>query len=188
MILLAAGVLLFALAHLFPGLLPGSRSHLRARWGEARYKALISVGVLAGIALIIVGWRSAVPSGIYLPPPALRHPAMALLVMAFWLLVISQRPSRLRQWVRHPQLTAVLLWASAHLLLNGDSRSLALFGGLALWALVEIPLINRREGVWIKDDKPPLTSELINLLLTAAVVMVVMYLHPWFAGVSVLPG
>jgi uncharacterized membrane protein len=188
MILLASGLLLFALAHLFPGLFPETRRDLRMRWGEARYKGLISVGVFAGIALIVLGWRSAVPSGIYLPPPALRHPAMALVVVAFWLLVISQRPSRMRQLVRHPQLTAVLLWAIAHLLLNGDSRSLMLFGGLALWALVEIPLINRREGAWIKGDKPPLTSDVINLLITAVVVIVVMYLHPWFAGVSVLPG
>ena len=43
-------------------------------------------------------------------------------------------------------MVGTFLWAATHLLTNGDSRSLALFGGFAAWALLEILLCNRRDG------------------------------------------
>ena len=48
--------------------------------------------------------------------------------------------------IRHPQLTAVKLWAVAHLLVNGDSASLLLFGGLLVWAVLEVVIINKQDG------------------------------------------
>lgn len=42
-------------------------------------------------------------------------------------------------------IAGLLLWASAHLLTNGDSRSVTLFGSLAAWAVSEIVMINRRD-------------------------------------------
>ena len=39
-----------------------------------------------------------------------------------------------------------MLWAIAHLLVNGDLASPVLFGGVLLWAVVEMMLINHREG------------------------------------------
>ena len=188
MVLIAGGVLLFALVHLFPALFPTKRQAIWDRIGEGGYKGLFSLGILAGIALIVIGWRSTIPASVYVPPPELRHPGMALVVLAFWLMVISGRPSRVKQWVRHPQLTGVCLWAIGHLMMNGDTRSVVLFGGLALWCLLEIPLINRREGVWIKGGVPPLSKDLMTIGITAVVVVVLMHLHPWFAGMPVLPG
>ena len=40
-------------------------------------------------------------------------------------------------WLRHPMLTGVVVWAVAHLLVNGDVASLVLFGWMGLWALAE---------------------------------------------------
>jgi hypothetical protein len=73
----------------------------------------------------------------------------------------------------------------AHLLLNGDNRSLLLFGGLALWALVEIVAISRREGVWIKGAVPTATSELSPGLIATVVIALTVFLHPWIAGVPI---
>ena len=188
MVLIASGVLLFAFVHLFPALFPARRQQLWDRIGEGGYKGLFSLGVAAGIVLIVVGWRSTVPATVYVPPPELRHPAMALVVVAFWFMVLSGRPSRVKQWLRHPQLTGVFLWAVSHLAMNGDTRSVVLFGGLALWSLLEIPLINHREGVWIKGDSAPWSKDIMTMGITAVVVVVLMHLHPWFAGMPVLAG
>ena len=43
----------------------------------------------------------------------------------------------------------------SHLLANGDGRSIVLFGGLGLWAVVAIVAINRRDGAWQKPEPQP---------------------------------
>jgi uncharacterized membrane protein len=141
---------------------------------------------MASFALMITGWRSAQPEFLYTPSAALRHPAMGLLVIAFLLMVVSSRKSRLSLLVRHPQLTGVTLWGIAHLLLNGDNRSLVLFGGMAVWAVVEMIAINRRDGVWVKSAAPSWGAEIVTLVITLVVVGVVIYIHPWLSGMPVI--
>jgi hypothetical protein len=74
----------------------------------------------------------------------------------------------------------------AHLLANGDNRSVLLFGGLGLWALLETVVINRRAGEWIKPEAPALAIEFKLLVISAAVFASLVYLHPRFAGVAAL--
>lgn len=185
MAVLITGIALFACLHLIKSLAPSLRSQLQTRFGEKGYKGLFSLLILASFALIIFGWRSATPQIVYQPPAALLMPALALLLLAFFLLSISSRESRLRKLVRHPQLSGVALWGIAHLLLNGDSRSILLFGSMTAWAVVEILAINRRDGPWVKPPAPPVTTDLVNLVITALVVALVVYIHPWLAGVSI---
>lgn len=185
MTLLALGVLLFAGLHLIKSLAPDLRSGLQAKLGENGYKGIISLLLIGSVVLIVLGWRSAVPQFVYAPAPALHSLALAVMLLAFWLLVVASRPSRLKRIVRHPQLTGLVLWAGAHLLLNGDSRSLVLFGGLGVWALVEIFAINRRDGGWQKPEAPGVAADLVNLVITAVLVAVVIYIHPWLAGISI---
>lgn len=186
MALLILGMILFAGVHLIPSITPGLKKAWHNKLGEGGYKGSFSVLLLLSFALIIFGWRSAQPELVYLPAAALKHPAMGLVAVAFLLMVISNRPSRLRQWIRHPQLTGVLLWALAHLLLNGDNRSLVLFGGMALWSCVEIVAINKREGVWIKGEKPPLITDVISLVITLVVIAIVIAAHPYISGMPVI--
>ena len=96
-------------------------------------------------------------------------------------------PTRIKRIVRHPQLTGLGLWSIGHLLSNGDSRSLVLFGGLGFWALVEMLLINRREGAWVKPDAPTLSAEARGFVISVIIFFVFVYLHPYFAGVSPIP-
>jgi uncharacterized membrane protein len=185
MTLLILGLILFAGVHLVPSIAPGAKQAWRSKLGEGGYKGSFSVLLLASFALMIMGWRDAQAAFVYLPSPALKFPALGLLVIAFFMLVISNRPSRLRQLIRHPQLTGVLLWSLAHIVLNGDSRSLVLFGGMAAWSLIEILAINKREGVWIKTEVPGWSKDAISLAITLLVIAVVVALHPYISGMPV---
>jgi len=81
----------------------------------------------------------------------------------------------------------VILWAVSHLLTNGTGRALVLFGGLGLWAQIEIPLINRREVDYVKPEAPGAKKELMGIIISAVIFVVTLSLHPYFAGVSPLP-
>ena len=153
--------------------------------GEGGYKGLFSLLLVASFVFIIIGWRSAEPSHIYLPLPGLHKFALGLLGVAFLVMGASTRNSRLRLWIRHPQLTGVALWGISHLLLNGDSRSLILFGGMTLWSIIEIIAINKREGAWIKGEPPSWGAEVITVAIAAVTIALIVTIHPWLSGVPV---
>ena len=102
--LLITGVLLWAVVHLVPSIAPDLKTAWRDKLGEGGYKGTFALLILSGLAFIIMGWRSAQPTLLYLPPEALRLPALGLMVIAFLLFGASGRPTRIGNLVRHPQL------------------------------------------------------------------------------------
>ena len=186
MTLLTLGILIFALVHFVPSMAPNSKANAIKRMGEGGYKGIFSLALLGSFALIIFGWRSAIPEVIYMPPAVLHTFALGLVLFAFLLLAVSSRKSRLRRFIRHPQLSGVALWGISHLLMNGDNRSVMLFSGLTLWAVIEIIAINKREGAWIKEDTPDWSTEMVNVIIATVTVAVVVYLHPWLSGLPVV--
>lgn len=185
MTMLVSGILLFACVHFIPTLTASLRLGAIRRLGEGGYKGIFSLLLLASLALIIIGWRHTLPTPVYMPPVALHKVALALMASAFLLLVVGSRNSRLRGLIRHPQLTGVALWGISHLLLNGDSRSIVLFGGMTLWALIEIVLISARQGVWVKAEFPSWGAEGLTVLIAAVTIGIIVYIHPWLSGVPV---
>ncbi|MEM9257278.1 MAG: NnrU family protein [Pseudomonadota bacterium] len=185
MTLLTLGVIVFALVHFIPSLAPGIKARAQAGLGDNGWKGLFSLTLLLSLAMMIVGWRHTQPAFLYSPPQGLHLPAIGLLLIAFLLLVASARPTRLRLYIRHPQLTGVALWSIGHLLLNGDQRSLILFGGLAAWAIGEMIAINRRDGGWTKESPPGWGQEVFTLIITVTVVTLVVQVHPWLSGKTV---
>jgi uncharacterized membrane protein len=183
MIWLILGVLLFAGVHVLPTA-PAMRGRLVERLGEQPYKGLFSLGIVGGIALMVIGWRASVPSYLYAPPSWGAAVAVPLVFAALVLFVASNLPTNLKRLIRHPQLTGVATWAVAHLLANGDSRSLVLFGGIGLWAVVEMGLLSRRDGAWQRPEPLPLAAELKPLIGAAVAFAVLFLLHPYIAGVS----
>lgn len=186
MIMLVSGLLLFACVHFVPSLAPGLKSSWQGRLGEGGYKGTFSLLLLLSFGLMIYGWRSTQPAGIYAPPADLRVVALVVIALGFIVMGASNRNSRLRLLIRHPQLTGLIMWSGGHLLLNGDQRSLVLFGGLGLWAIVEIFAINHREGVWIKEPPPSWGSEVVTLLIAVIVIAVFTFAHPWLSGVAIV--
>jgi len=186
--MLATGLLLWVVVHLFPSLLPEQRKKLISRIGDKAYQGIFALCILAGLLLIIFGWRSAIPTPVYTPLAELRVPAMLLVVIAFVLLVAASFPStRIKRVIRHPQLSGVLLWAIAHLLMNGDSRSLLLFSVLGVWSLVSMLTINRRDGLWIKPGKPDGWGlDIIIVIVALAVSALAVYFHEYLAGIALI--
>lgn len=185
MALLVLGVVLFAGVHFIPSLVPGIKAAWVGKLGENGFKGVFSLLLLASLALIIFGWRGTTPALLYAPPLALHVPALGLVALGFLVMGAANRNSRIRRIIRHPQLTGVAMWGVAHLLMNGEDRSVILFGGLTVWAIGEIIAINRREGVWVKEEPPGWGAEVVTVLIAAVVIGVVVAIHPWLSGVPV---
>ena len=187
MTLLIAGVALWSIAHLFPAAAPGVRANLAARFGEGPYKGLFALGIIIALVLIVIGWKAAIPSAIYAPPLFGSPLPSAVLVLAILLFVTSKTPNNLKRYIRHPQISAVLLWGIAHLLTNGDSRSLVLFGGMATWAILEMVFINKRDGAWEKPASVPFIKDLVTVVIAVIVFAALAYFHASLFGVSAIP-
>ena len=63
-------------------------------------------------------------------------------------------PSRIRSAVGHPMLTALMIWAFAHLLANGDLASVLLFGSLLGFAVYDRILRGRPAFAWTARQLP----------------------------------
>lgn len=187
MVWLCIGVLLFMAVHFTPSLARGLRTSLVERIGENPYKGVFSVALFISVALMVIGWRSATPALIYIPPTWGTPVTSVLMLISVWLFGAAYQRTRIKRYIRHPQLTGMALWSLSHLLSNGDSRSLVLFGGLGLWALLEMLLINRREGAWVRPYGPALSVEVRGILIAVVIFFVLVYLHPYFAGVLPIP-
>jgi len=183
---LVLGILLWSVVHLFKAAAPSARQRIIENSGEGVYKGVFSLLILGSLALIILGWRSSTPELIYALPVYLRHTAMLVMLIAIILFVAAIVPSNINRLIRHPQLTSVLVWAFAHLLANGETRSLVLFGGLGIWAILEILFINRRDSVWAKPDPVAWWRTLIPIIAGSVVYAVVFYFHASIAGVPLI--
>jgi uncharacterized membrane protein len=177
MALLIAGVLLWSGAHLFKRLAPETR----ARLGDPG-KGLVALLLLLSVVMMVFGWRWADTVFYWFPPVWTVHVNNLLMVLAFYLFAVSG-PKGAKVWVgtklRHPQLTAVILWAIAHLLANGETKALVLFGGLLVWAVAEIVIINRQEGPWTPPPRAPAKKEVTTVIITLVLLVVVMLIHNW---------
>jgi uncharacterized membrane protein len=81
-------------------------------------------------------------------------------------------------------MVGTILWATAHLLTNGDSRSLILFGGLAVWAILEIVFCNRRDGSRTQLPEASGKHDLIAIVIGVAVFALVARFHLALFGVA----
>ncbi len=111
------------------------------------------------------------------------------MIPAIVLLVAAYVPSRIRTAVGHPMLTALMIWACAHLLANGDLASVLLFGSLLGFAVYD------RFSVVGRSSPGPLGSAqggALNDILVIAVgialyTLILFWGHAKLTGVALLP-
>jgi uncharacterized membrane protein len=134
--LLFFAVALFAVIHLIPAF-PSLKARLKDRLGKV-YGMLFAVGSILSLVLIALGWQMADRSVVYDPPAWGFGANLALSFVAFLLLGVFLFRGRARQFLRLPLAMAVVLWATGHLLANGDQASVILFGGLLAYGATHL--------------------------------------------------
>jgi uncharacterized membrane protein len=176
-VLLIGGVLVWSAAHLFKRVAPAAR----ARLGEPG-KGLVALLLVLSIVMMVFGYRWAGGPVWWSRGGALVGINNLLMLAAFYMFAVSG-PKGAKPWIgtktRHPQLIAVLLFAAAHLLVNGDAKSVVLFGGLGAWALAEIAIINRQDGPFVPPPRAPAKKEVSTAVIAVIVYVVVMLIHNW---------
>lgn len=187
MTLLIAGIALWFVTHLFPAAAPGARDSLIKKLGENPYKGIFSLLILAALLMIVFGWKSAIPNALYVPPMGPGIVPSVLVLLGLVIFIASQTGGHIKRLIRHPQMTGVLFWSTAHLLANGDTRSVSLFGGFAVWALLEIFLINRRDGPRADRPAASISQDLVTIVIGSVVFALIGHFHLQLFGVSVVP-
>ncbi|WP_295046099.1 NnrU family protein [uncultured Paracoccus sp.] len=174
MLILILGVALWWAAHLFKRLSP----ERRAAMGD-KGRGIVTLLLGLSVVLMVIGYRRADGPFWWGPSPATVGINNLLVLLAFYLFAADGMKTRVTAWIRHPQLTAFSLWAVAHLLVNGDLPSLVLFGGLLIWALVEMAVLNRA-GAWQRRTGPfPVRKEIMAAAGAVIVMLAVGLIHGW---------
>lgn len=172
--LLITGVALWAAAHFFKRLMPG----LRASMGD-KGKGLVALLTIASILMMVIGYRAADSTHIYTPMAGMGHVNNLLMVLSLFMFGAGTSRGWVAAKVRHPMMWGMVIWAGAHLLVNGDSASIVLFGGLAVWALIQMALANRGDGPWERPEVGPVSKDAKNMVIALVLYALITGVHIW---------
>ena len=128
--------------------------------GPRGYMIAFSIASIAGIWWLIVAYTGAEYVPTWGQPEGWKLVADVLMLPAFLLVVIglatpnptavageklvARPPAGIVRVTRHPVLVGVALWATLHLVANGDGASLLFFGALLVVALAGPPSIDAK--------------------------------------------
>lgn len=193
MLLLILGLVLFLGMHAVT-MKRDWRARMIERLGAGGYKGLYSAVSIVGFVLLIYGYglqRAAGYTPVWEPPVWTRHLALLINLPIFILLAVGKRPSWLLSRVKHPMLLAVKIWATAHLLANGDLGSMLLFGGFLAWAVMARISVKRRPEEIARSaamGKVAFGRRDVIAIVSGLALYVVfaLWLHPLLIGVPVI--
>lgn len=189
MLVILLGLLLWTVPHVFKAAAPGVHADLVRRVGEGPVKGGVALLLVAAIALMV--WGYAIEGGyshVFTPAAWGWHLNNLLMLLAMILLGAGHMKSNIRQVIRHPMLTAALIWSVAHIAANGTGRAVLLFGGLGAWAVLHMFLLNRRDGAWVRPPKSPVKKDAIAIVAGVVVYGAVAMIHWKAFGLSPFPG
>ncbi|WP_041414561.1 NnrU family protein [Sinorhizobium fredii] len=190
MALLLLGIVIFLGMHLVRVVAPGIRAGVIESRGKGTWMGLYALVSLVGLCLIIYGFGQARgETGIlYNPPVFLRHIALLLMLFAFVFLAAGFLPAgRIAVAVKHPQILSIKIWALAHLLANGETSSVLLFGSFLAWAVILRISLKRREraGEAVLPVFKSAGNDALAIVLGLVVfVLFIWKLHDWLIGVA----
>lgn len=182
---LALAVLAFVAGHFLLSS-PPVRGPLAGGVGERAFSGIYSALMLAAFVWMVGAFRAAPYVPLWSVPPAARMIPVVVMPFACLLLVGSltvRNPTLIMQSVaasgdpapglvkvtRHPMLWAFALWAVAHLIVNGETAALLLFGGIAVLALGGTLAIDAKRRARDPQGFARLASHSSNLPLAALV-------------------
>ena len=176
MTILILGLAVWWVAHVFKRVAPGQRAALTEKLGD-KSKGIFAVVLLASVVLMVIGYKQATFVTVWEPPHWLRHLNNAMMLVSVAFFGMGSSKGRLRAALRHPMLIGFMIWAVAHLLVNGDLASVVLFGGLLVWAVVQIMLINTREPVWDRPEPGEPKGDVRLAVISLVVFIVIGVVH-----------
>lgn len=172
MTLIILGLVLWTCVHVCKRVVPDHRAGFGTQGA-----GIVAAGALIAIILMATGYRGAEGVVLWTRSSGLTGLNNLLIFFSFYLFAASGVKTAITKFIRHPQLTAVIVWSGAHVLVNGDTSSILLFGGMALWAAVEIVLINGIQGARTPYHAVPIKKEVTAIIATIVVFIVVALIH-----------
>lgn len=185
-----AGLIVFFGTHYYSAFRSREPEAWPQRMGRA-YKGLFALVSLAAFVAIVWGYANiGIFINVWNPPSWTRHIAMTLMLPALVLIVAAYAPTGyIKKAVKHPMLTAVKLWALAHLIANGDLMSMILFAAFLIYGVVDRIAVKRRGDAGAAAARPNVFGDLIALAVGIAVyAALVTFLHQRIFGVPILLG
>lgn len=183
------GLAIFFLPHLYSAFRSRGENDLRKKM-RGLYMGVYSLISLIGFALMVWGYGQ-VRNTIQIWDPPVWTRDIVFAVMPFALILLASAygpPGWIKKTVRHPMLTAVKLWAAAHLAANGDLASIVLFGSFLVYGIVDRIALKRRGDVGAANATPRPIGDVIAVFIGLALFAgVIFWFHPQVIGVSVLP-
>jgi uncharacterized membrane protein len=170
-VLLLIGVGLWIAAHFYKRFAPEAR----AKMGD-KGKGVVAMGIVAGLVLMIIGYRMAAFIPVWTPPSFFTGINNLMMIGAIVLFGMSATTGRLRGKMRHPMLAAVMVWAVAHLMVNGDLASILLFGSMLIWAVLSVHLINGAE-TWNRPEPGEANNDIKLVIISVVVFVVIVGVH-----------
>lgn len=187
MVLLVLGLVLFLGLHSLRIAGDAPREALLSRLGEGPYKGLYSLLSLAGLVLIGQGYGAALAgsSMAWIPPTGLRHVTLLLVPLAFILVASAYAPAgHIKRLARHPMVLGVALWSLGHLLANGETANVILFGAFLAWAAADYAASLRRAPQPVRGPVT-LKGDVAAVLVGGGLALAfILGLHQWLIGVS----
>jgi uncharacterized membrane protein len=146
--MLILGLVLFLGVHSTRIVAEGWRSTMIRRLGVGKWKGLYALLSLVGLGLVVWGFSLArqQPVQLWAPPYFTRHVAWLLTLVSFILLAAAYVPRNvIKARLHHPMALAVMVWALAHLLANGNVAHVMLFGSFLVWAALSFRAARARD-------------------------------------------
>ena len=172
----------FGLVHLLPAI-PLLKTKAVGLLGKA-YGPIYGVLSLALLAVAIWAFRQTTPTSLYDVPAWGRYANFGFSLLGFVCVGIFLFRGSWRNVLRYPMGLGVVLWATGHLLANGDVATTVLFGGLALFAALHI-VLKWLVGPFIATDVRP-GHNLLSVIAGIAVYGIMTQLHYAIAGVGLV--
>jgi uncharacterized membrane protein len=191
--MLVCGLALFFAVHFIPTF-PELRARLVGIVGSRSYSGLFALTSLVALVLIVFGYGQMQGLGrgnpqLWVSPSWTKHLAMLLMLPALILLVAAYVPSRIRRTVHHPMLMAVMLWALAHLLVNGDLASVLLFGSFLAFGVYDTISATQRAALGpLGTGQGSAAGDVAAITAGLALYALLLFWgHRWLTGVPLLP-
>lgn len=176
MFFLILGLILWTGAHVFKRVAPGPRQQLQDKMGDGS-KGLFAVVIVLSIVLMVIGYRGADSAFLWGRSAATTGVNNLMMLAAVALFGLGNSKSRLRKYFRHPMLWGTVVWALAHILVNGDVTSLLLFGWIAIWALAEMQLVNRAAHSYVPFDGGSVHGDIKLGIITLVIYGIIAAIH-----------